>query len=118
MDNQNELKEEDLISAKRRCKKCKRWYALSQLNKEICQNCMNMPPPKYYYDIKVEALVPAILTFRVLAENAEKAAEQLKGKSLSPNSVQYKLAGRRESKLTVFEAGTNMIRFILNLFGR
>lgn len=74
-----------------------------------------LPPPKYYYDVKVECLLPATLTYRVHAETPEKAAEMTK--SLSPNSVRHRLIGRKELKLSVSDAGSNMIKFIKNLVG-
>lgn len=74
-----------------------------------------LPPPKYYYDVKVECLLPATLTYRVHAETPEKAAEMIK--SLSPNSVRHRLIGRKELKLSVSDAGSNMIKFMKNLVG-
>jgi hypothetical protein len=74
------------------------------------------PKPKFYYDVKVECMLPATLTYRVFAEDAQQAATLIKG--MSPNSVKHKLIGRKEIKLVVFDAGCNMILFMKNLFGR
>lgn len=73
-----------------------------------------LPKTKYYYDVKVECMIPATLTYRVLAEDPEKAAEMIKG--LSPISVKHKLVGRKESKLMVYDAGSTIIKLIRNLF--
>lgn len=73
-------------------------------------------PVKRYYDVKVECLLPATLTYRVLAEDAKQASEMIK--HLSPNSVQHRLIGRKEIKLLVYNAGSNMLMFMKNLFGR
>lgn len=73
------------------------------------------PPPLYYFDVKVESMLPATLTYRVLAENAQQAGEKIKG--LQPNSVQHRLIGRRDSKMTVYDAGTTMIKFVKRLLG-
>lgn len=74
-----------------------------------------LPPPKYYYDVKVECMLPAILTYRIYAETPQKASEMIKG--LTPNTVKHRLIGRKEIKLSVSDAGSNMIRFVKNLFG-
>lgn len=73
-------------------------------------------PEKKYYDVKVEAMLPATLTYKVLAETPEQAVELIKNKQ--PNSVHHKLAGRKESKATVYESGSSVIRFIKRLMGR
>jgi len=70
-------------------------------------------PPLTYYDVKVEALIPATLVFRVLAEDAKQAADMIKNKQ--PNSVKYRLHGRRELKLMVYDTGCSMIKYIKNL---
>lgn len=74
-----------------------------------------LPPPKYYYDVKVECMLPATLTYRVLAEEAPQAAEMIKG--MSPVSVQHRLAGRKELSLKVYDAGSSMMRFMKRLMG-
>jgi hypothetical protein len=71
--------------------------------------------PKQYYDVKVECMLPATLTYRILAEDAQQAADLIKGKH--PNSVQYKLVGRREMMLKVYDASCTMIRFMKKLLG-
>jgi hypothetical protein len=73
------------------------------------------PPPKYYYDVKVECMLPATLTYRILAETPEQASEMIKGRS--PNTVQHRLGGRKELKLSVYDAGSVMIRFVKRLLG-
>ena len=69
---------------------------------------------KSYYDVKVTCMLPATLTYRVFAENAQQASEIIK--KISPNTVQYKLIGRKEIKMTVFKAGECIIEFVRNLF--
>lgn len=68
--------------------------------------------PKVYFDVKVECMLPATLTYRVLAEDAEQAATMIK--NLSPNHIKHKLMGRKEIKLSVYDSGTTLIRFIKN----
>lgn len=76
----------------------------------------NNPVTKRWFDIKVEAMLPATLTYRILAEDAQQASEMIKG--LQPNTVQHRLIGRKELKLTVYDAGCSMIKLIKNLVGR
>lgn len=71
---------------------------------------------KKYYDVRIECMLPATLTYRVLAETPEQAADLIK--NMSPIGVKHKLIGRKELKLTVLDAGSTMIRFIRNLIGR
>jgi hypothetical protein len=73
------------------------------------------PKVKHYYDVKVECMLPATLTYRVLAEDEFEAAKLIKGKS--PNSVQHKLIGRKELILKVYDAGSSMMRFMKKLLG-
>jgi hypothetical protein len=75
----------------------------------------NQPKPKYYYDVKVECMLPAVLTYRILAETPEQAAELIKNSQ--PNSVQHKLIGRKEMVLRVYDASSTMIRFMKKLLG-
>jgi hypothetical protein len=72
-----------------------------------------LPKPKFYYDVKVECMLPATLTYRVLAEDAHQAAGLIKNQS--PVSVKHRLIGRKEFKLLVYNAGTTMIQFMKNL---
>ncbi len=71
---------------------------------------------KKFFDVKVECMLPSTLIYKVLAEDAQQAAEMIK--NLQPRIVKYKLVGRREIKLTVFESGCSVIKLILNLFHR
>lgn len=71
---------------------------------------------KHYYDVKVECMLPATLTFRILAETPEEAAELIRG--ASPNHVQHRLHGRKDLKLSVYDAGSSMLRWMKNLIGR
>lgn len=73
------------------------------------------PKPKYYYDVKVECMLPATITYRVLAEDPHQAAELIKGKQ--PNQVHHKLIGRKELVLRVYDASGSMIRFMKRLMG-
>jgi hypothetical protein len=70
-------------------------------------------PEKKYFDVKVEVMLPATLTYRVLAETPEQAFELIKNQS--PVSVKHKLAGRKEIKATVLDAGSVLVRFVKQL---
>jgi hypothetical protein len=83
-------------------------------NKNLpAKTAKKLPPVKYYYDVKVECLLPATLTYHILAENPQQALDLIKGKS--PNGVQHKLIGRKELKVLVYDAGSTMIKFIKKL---
>jgi len=71
--------------------------------------------PKFYYDVKVECMLPATLTFRILAEDPQQAADLIRGQS--PIGVKHRLIGRKDLKLSVYDAGTTMLRWMKNLFG-
>lgn len=71
--------------------------------------------PKYYFDVKVECLLPATLTYKVLAEDAEQASTLIRG--LTPQMVKHRLIGRKELEMKVYDSGTSMIRFMKRLFG-
>jgi hypothetical protein len=73
-------------------------------------------PQLTYYDVKVEALIPATLVYRILAEDAKQASEMIKNKQ--PNTVKYRLHGKKDIKLLVYDAGCTMIKFMKNLVGR
>ena len=81
------------------------------------QKLPQSPPikPKFYYDVKVESMIPATLTFRVLAETPEEAAGLIRG--MNPTSVKHRLLGRKDLKLSVYDAGSTMMRWMKNLLG-
>lgn len=66
-----------------------------------------------YYDVKIETLLPATLTYKVLAESADEASELIKSKQ--PNQVSYKLIGKRDLKMTIYDMGSSIIRFMKRL---
>lgn len=68
---------------------------------------------KKYYDVKVECMLPATLTYRVLAKDAEEA--YLLSRKMQPNSVHHRLSGKKELKAMVYDAGSSIIKFIKNL---
>lgn len=72
----------------------------------------NKPETKEYYTVKLEALAPITITYRVLASSPEEALElAIKGKERqsSPTSVFY--TRMKKLKATVYAAGTSMIQF-------
>jgi hypothetical protein len=85
-----------------------------KLNKMESKKKITAAPPKFYYDVKVECMLPATLTYRIYAETPELAAAMIKHSA--PTMVKHKLIGRKEIKLTVYDAGCSMIKFIKNLF--
>lgn len=83
--------------------------------KESKEKQVKQKPQLTYYDVKVEALLPATLVYRILAEDARQAAEMIKNKQ--PSAVKYRLHGKKDIKLVVYDAGCTMIKFMKNLVG-
>ena len=111
--NDNELLEqEELIKKAEANKKAEAIKKIAEDKKKK----VSEHPQKFYYDIKVECMLPATLTYRVLAESPEKAIDLIRGQS--PTSVKHKLIGRKEIKLMVYKAGCSMIMLVKNLLGR
>jgi len=77
------------------------------------QNKSSTPKPKIYYEVRMECMLPATLTYKVLAEDEHQALELIK--NMSPNTVKHKLIGRRNLKVIVYLAGSTMIKLIKNL---
>jgi hypothetical protein len=88
----------------------------AEIKKQAEGKKKDLPPVKYYYDVKIECMLPATLTYRVLAENPQQAADMIKG--LSPNAVSHKLIGRKELMLRVYDASGCVIRFMKKLVSR
>jgi len=74
---------------------------------------LKLPPPKKYFDVKVECMLPATLTYRVLAEDAMQASELIK--NMQPTGVRHKIIGKKDIKLTVYDSGSSIIRWVKNL---
>ena len=70
---------------------------------------------KKYYDVKVEAMLPATITYRVFAEDEQEAILLIK--KANPQSVKYRLNGKKELKLAVYDAGTTLVRLAKNFLG-
>lgn len=75
----------------------------------------DLPKPKKLFDIKIECLLPSTVVYRILAEDAEQALQL--SKTAAPTSIRPRLAGRRNLKATVLDAGTSIIRLVKNLIG-
>lgn len=73
-------------------------------------------PVKVPFDIKVETMVPAILTYRIMAETPEEAVQLLKNQT--PRNISYKLNSKKDIKLSVYDVGSCILRLIKNLTGR
>lgn len=67
-----------------------------------------------YYDVKVETNVPALLTYRILAESPEQALYVSQQSGASPVAVKYHLARKKNLKATVCDIGGSVIRLIKN----
>lgn len=63
-----------------------------------------------YYDVKVEAMVPAIITYSILAENEEEAMEKYEKNNLPIFEIKYELVRRKENVASVYDKGTINLR--------
>lgn len=70
-------------------------------------------PIKQYFEVRMEVMLPATLTYRVYAETPEEAIELIKHKA--PNTVKPRINGKKDLKIMVYNAGTSLIRLIKNL---
>jgi hypothetical protein len=113
----DEKKEPQLVDEIIKDIKTSQGVPTTQTAAKKAQKLPQSPPikPKLYYDVKVESMIPATLTFRVLAEDAEQAAGLIRG--MNPINVRHRLIGRRDSKLSVYDAGSTMLRWMKNLLG-
>lgn len=68
---------------------------------------------KTYFDVKMEVMLPATVTYRVYAEDAEQALNQIDN-TTSPASIKHHLTKKRNIKATVYDAGCSIIKFIKN----
>ena len=71
---------------------------------------------KFYFDVKLDCMLPATLTYRVLAEDPQQAADLIK--NMSPTGVNHKIIGKKDLKLSVYNAGGSFLRWTKNLLGR
>lgn len=88
------------------------------LNKEAKDKEDKLPKikEKFYFDVKLDCMLPATLTYKVLAEDPQQAAELIK--NMSPTGVNHKLIGKKDLKLSVYNAGGSFLRWSKNLLGR
>lgn len=70
---------------------------------------------KLYYEIKIETMLPATITYRILAEDPQQAVELMRG--AQPIGVKHRLAGKRDIKLSVYMAGSSLLLWAKNLAG-
>jgi hypothetical protein len=67
---------------------------------------------KQYFDVKVEATIPAILTYRIFAYDAQEALEQIKRSN--PTNVKPILTMKRLIKATVYKASSSLMLLTKN----
>ena len=75
-----------------------------------------IPKAKSYYDVKVECLVPTMLTYRVLADDEQEALELIGKKP--PTQMKPNLLLKKIIKATVYIAGSSMVKLVKNYMVR
>ncbi len=68
------------------------------------------------YTVKVETLVPALFTYTIKAYSPEEAANPQMLKSQIPKHIQHHDRVHKQKKITVYEYGMSIIKFIKTLF--
>jgi len=97
---QQEISQEDIAKNKSK-----------NAGKFICSECVKIKDKKYF-DVKVQCNIPALITFRVFAENEEQALEMINRQT--PTNIRYEVLKRVNIKATVYEAGMAIIKLIKN----
>jgi hypothetical protein len=67
---------------------------------------------KTYFDVKVEALCPCIITYRIYAEDEHDALDQIDKKA--PTSIRPNIYKKRNIKAVVYNSGSSLIKLIRN----
>jgi hypothetical protein len=75
----------------------------------------NPTPIKKQFDVKIEAMLPATLTYRIWAESPEEAL--LLTKKAQPINVKHNLAAKKNIRATVSDAYSSIIKLVKNLVG-
>lgn len=70
------------------------------------------PKEKKYFTVKVEAMVPATISYRVYAEDEESAIKLIDRQS--PTHFQPKINAGKKIKIMVYNSGSNIIRLVKN----
>lgn len=63
---------------------------------------------KRFYDVKVSALVPCELVYRIFAESPELALDQIDKQT--PKNMKPNIRGKKNIKATVYEAGSSLLK--------
>ncbi len=70
-----------------------------------------MPEQKKYYTVKVEAIIPTEVTYKIFAETPEQAIDLI-SKSAPYLAPKPKLSRMKKIKITVYKFGTSMVELI------
>lgn len=66
-----------------------------------------------FYDVKVEANIPAILHYRILAKSPRHAEYLVKYRD--PQKIEYKVNKRKNIFLRIYDAGTVIVQIAKSL---
>lgn len=64
------------------------------------------------FDVKIECLLPATLTYRILAMDANEAIK--KSMKIPPNNIKHNIPAKRNIRAIVYKAGELMIKMTKN----
>jgi len=80
------------------------------------KNSKEKKKEKKYFDIKVVCNVPAIIHYVILADDADQALKEIK--MAKPRTIKYDFEKRIESKATVYDYMTTIIKLVKRVVGR
>ncbi len=72
-------------------------------------------PEKFWFDVRMDCLIPATLHFRIQAENPEEAL--LLSRHKPPRSIAYEPQRRKALKVRIYEGGSCLLRLAKQLMG-
>jgi hypothetical protein len=67
-------------------------------------------PEKKYFTVKMETLVPCVITYRIYAKTEEDAIAMTK--KATPTSVRPNISLKRVLKATVYDAGSSIVKLV------
>lgn len=84
--------------------------------KEFDAELIKIASKTQYYTVKIESMLPCVLTYKVLANSPEEAIQ--KARKLPPHDIKHRLPGKKDIKATVYEFGQSIVKLVMNLMGK
>jgi len=85
-------------------------YEETKRKEEVEKKKLPIKKEKKHFDIRLEAMAPVILTYRILADDEQDALLQMDKKT--PTSIKPIILRKKNIKATVYDAGSSLIKFV------